>query len=242
VDPQDPIAPTPQGMRAADSRFVAAPIAYLAGDDAPLPRGGPLALVEGVLTHPANVMHEHRHRPRTAAKLALIVAISMAATGLCLAAFGGGAQLLVVPLKLALGMALCALICLPSLHIFSALSGGRVSIRDTSGALLVGLALTSVLLVGFVPIAWLFSQATDSAPVVGALHLVFFLVSAFFGLRLTRRAIVASTGRRVPVLALWSVLFVLVVVQMSTTLRPLVGPFAGLALAPRAFFLVHWLS
>ena len=237
----EPPPPDSHDLRAAPCA-PPAPTFVLPGEDAPLESAGALTLATGVLSRPANVLHEHRHREGTWWRLGLVVASGMAVTGLCLAAFSGGLQLVLVPLKLVIGMGLCALICLPSLHIFAALSGGRVSPRDTLGALLVGLALTSVLLLGFVPIAWLFSQATDSPRVAGGLHLAFFFVSAHFGLRLTRRALDALTGRPVPALALWSVLFLLVAAQMTTTLRPLVGPFDGTLLAPREFFLVDWFS
>ena len=63
-----------------------------------------------------------------------------------------------------------------------------------------------------------------------------------FGLRLTRRALVDAGGRKVPAVGLWSLVFLLVVLQMSTTLRPLVGPFEGLGLAEKEFFLSHWIS
>lgn len=218
-------------------------VPLLAGEDAPLPSSGPLAVVEGLLKLPANVMHEVRRGPGMPWRLTVVVVATMLVTGLCLAAFSGGLQFLMVPLKLALGMLVCALICLPSLYIFSALSGGgRVSLRETWGALLLGISLTGVLLVGFAPVSWVFSQATDSAGVIGGLHLFFFLLSAFFGLRLTRRALSARVGRPVPALGLWSIVFLLVVVQMSTTLRPLAGPFEGFALAPKQFFLEHWFS
>ncbi len=38
----------------------------------------------------------------------------------------------------------------------------------------------------------------------------------------------------------WAGVFFLVVLQLSTTLRPLVGEFDGLSLADKQFFLEHW--
>ena len=98
------------------------------------------------------------------------------------AAFSGGLQFLVVPLKLSAGMLACALLCLPSLYIFSSLRR-RVAepARDGGRALLMGVALIGVLLVGLAPVSWLFSQTTSSPVVMGSLH-----VTALLGLELVR--------------------------------------------------------
>ena len=45
------------------------------------------------------------------------------------------------------------------------------------------LALMTVLLIGFAPVAWVFSQSTSSLVAMGALHLAFWLVATVFGLR-----------------------------------------------------------
>ncbi len=239
VPGQTPAAITPYSHPVSGPRYVP----LLEGEDAPLPSRGPLAVVEGLLKLPANVMHEVRRGPGMPVRLTLVVGVTMAIAGLCMAAFSGGLQFMMVPLKMALGMLVCALICLPSLYIFAALTGGsRVSLRETWGALLLGVALTGVLLVGLAPVSWVFSQATDSVWAFGAMQLVAFLVSAHFGMRATRRALAARIGRPVPALALWSFVFLLVVLQMTTTLRPLAGPFEGFALAEKQFFLEHWLS
>ncbi|MCC6877425.1 MAG: hypothetical protein IT378_24175 [Sandaracinaceae bacterium] len=215
---------------------------FLAGDDAPLPRTGLFAVVDGVLRLPANLMHEMRSSSGPHVRLLAVMLIAMALTGVVVGAFSGGYQYLAVPLKLALGMFACALICLPSLYIFACLSGGRHALRETAGALFAGVTLTSLLLAGFAPVSWIFSQATSSPELIGALHLFFLLVSVHFGLRLTRRALAHVGGRHVPALWLWSLVFVVVLLQMSTTLRPLVGPFEGLQIADKQFFLTHWLS
>ena len=215
---------------------------WLAGEHAPLPRRGVFAVLEGLLRSPANLMYELATHPSTHLRLLVIMLVAMSVTGLVVGGFSGGYQLLAAPLKLALGMTLCGLLCLPSLYVFACLSGAQHSLRDTAGALLAGVSLTALLLVGFAPVSWVFSQATDSSALMGGLHLFFLLVSAHFGLRLTRRALASVGGRPVPALWLWSAVFLMVVLQMSTTLRPLVGPFEGLALADKQFFLAHWLS
>jgi hypothetical protein len=205
---------------------------------APL-ESGPLALVEALLKAPASILRESRDGYRMLVRLAVVVAGTVSLVGLVMALFSGGIQLLYVPLKLTLGVFCCALLCLPSLHVFSCLSGAEQRVKDTFAALLMGVGLMGVLLVGFAPIAWIFSQATSSAAVMGAVHLLFLVISSILGLGLVNRAL--SAMNRNPVRTrLWSPLFVLVVLQMTTTLRPLVGPADGAFIHSRSFFLAHW--
>jgi hypothetical protein len=214
----------------------------LRGEDAPLEHRGPFALIEALLKRPLNVMHEVRETYSMSMKLGALVLVSMALVGVIVATSAGGAQLFIVPLKVSVGMFACALICLPSLYIFTALSGSEASLKETFGALMLGVAITGVLMVAFAPVSWVFTQATDSTQFLGGLHLTFLFISAMLGMRVTRRALAARTGHSVPANMIWTIMFVLVVVQMTTTLRPLVGPWDGTLFAPRQFFLVHWFT
>ena len=213
---------------------LAPPPAYTLGQ-------GPLALVEALLKAPAAILEESRQGRSMLPGLALVVSVTTSVVGLVMASFSGGLQLVLVPLKVTLGIFCCALLCLPSLHVVSCLSGAAQSIKETFLALLLGVALMGVLLVGFAPIAWIFSQATSSATVMGAVHLVFLTISCLLGLGLVKRALSAMNRDRVR-LHLWSPLFVVVVLQMTTTLRPLVGPAQEDILQPRSFFLAHWVA
>jgi len=204
----------------------------------PLPRGF-FGLLDALLRRPASVYRALDVRRDVVPVLAGLSFVTLAITGLVMAAFSGGMQLLWVPLKLSLGLLACALLTLPSLYIFTSLSGGTQSFRQTAGAQLMGVALIGILLVGFAPVSWLFSQATSSAAFMGGMHVVFFLLAAHFGLGLIRRAL-GSEGHAPKAIVLWSVLFLVVALQMSTTLRPLVGPDDGLLFHERQFFFVHW--
>lgn len=210
--------------------------------DAPTLTRGPLAIVEALLKSPASIVLALRGGDAVLARLSGTIAVSLAVVGLVVASFSGGLQFFLVPLKLALGIFFCALICLPSLHVFSCLSGATQSLKETWSALLMGVALTSLLLVGFAPIAWIFSQATTSVAFMGALHLVFLVISCVFGLALVNRTLTAMNASRMRWLRVWSALFLLVVFQMTTTLRPLVGAASGVGLHGRLFFFSHWLA
>ncbi|HJL16945.1 MAG TPA: hypothetical protein RMH99_14870, partial [Sandaracinaceae bacterium LLY-WYZ-13_1] len=214
----------------------------LRGGPTPMRGRGPFAVVEALLKSPASLLHEVQRGRSILFSLSALVVVTMILTGLVMAAFSGGLQLLWVPVKLSLGVFFCALITLPSLYIFSCLAGAEQSLRETFGAMLMGVALMGVLLVGFAPVSWVFSQATSSAAFMGGLHLLFLVISSVFGVGLIGRALSAANGRTLRGTALWGVLFVLVLFQMSTTLRPLIGDFDGVALHGKQFFLAHWVE
>jgi hypothetical protein len=104
------------------------------------------------------------------------------------------------------------------------------------------LMLMTILLVGFAPVAWLFSQSTSSLPWMGALHLGFWITATFFGLRFLSAAFARSDARSNAGLRTWMVIFLLVALQMSTALRPIVGKSTSLLPHEKKFFISHWLS
>lgn len=213
----------------------------------PLLRGGGAPVGRGLLDYatalvqsPASVVDDIHRRSFTLSRLLALLVATMSITGLVVAGFSGGAQLFIVPLKLSVGMLACALLCLPSLYIFSSLAGASQSLRETAAALLMGVALIGVLLVGLAPVSWLFSQTTSSPAVMGGLHVAALLVSSWFGLGLVRRVLGVLNGRTLEGFRGWGLMFVLVILQMTTTLRPLVGPYTGELVGDKLFFAAHW--
>jgi len=120
------------------------------------------------------------------------------------------------------------------------LSESKSNVRDVALALGCGLGVQALLLCGLAPVAWVFSQSTNSVAFMGGLYLAMYLMSSAFGLGLTRR-LLAQDGFRVESYWLWQILFTVVVLQLSSTLRPIVGPFDGFAPREKLFFAVHWL-
>jgi len=102
------------------------------------------------------------------------------------------------------------------------------------------LLLMTVLLVGFAPVAWLFSQSTSSITWMGALHLSFWFISTFFGLRFLETGFSHSKARSTAGLNTWIDIFVLVVIQMTTALRPIIGTASTFLPTEKKFFLTHW--
>jgi len=196
-------------------------------------------LADALLKAPANVVYQLNHSRASLLRFVLLVMGSLMLTGVVVASFSGGYQYLAVPLKLAFGFVFGAALCLPSLYIFSCLSGTQHSLRNVTAALLMGMGVQGLLLIGFAPIAWIFSQSTSSPSFMGFLYLVMLLVSAGFGLALTGR-VLAATGDRARVLWIWNMMFVVVMLQLTTNLRPIVGEFDGLELGDKEFFLSHW--
>ena len=205
---------------------------------------GPLLLLETLLKHPGRIIHElHGDRRPTLALWTLLLALAgMAIYGVVVGSLAGGAQLWVAPAKLALGTLLSVLICLPSLYIFTCLGGTDVRIRTVAGALFASVCLSSLLLIGFAPVAWIFSQSTDSVAFMGALHLLFWMIGLLFGLRLLggMSRFRGTTGSAH--LKTWALIFIAVCLQMTTTLRPIVGHADHFLPAEKQFFLTHWLE
>jgi hypothetical protein len=90
------------------------------------------------------------------------------------------------------------------------------------------------------PVVWLFTQATTSAGFMGFLALGFWLVAIGFGLRLILRGARLGGMSGARLMAVWSVIFLAVTLQMSTSLRPILGTSDRLLPGERRFFLEHW--
>jgi hypothetical protein len=162
--------------------------------------------------------------------------------GLVVGTFSGAEQLWAAPVKIACGMLVCAAICLPSLYIFSCLSGSQARFVEVVGLVAGLLLLMTLLLIGFAPVAWVFSQSTESIVAMGALHIVFWFIAAYFGLRFLAAGFRHLSAQSHAGLNVWIVLFVLVCLQMTTAVRPLVGKAATFLPKEKKFFLAHWID
>jgi hypothetical protein len=208
-----------------------------------MPAGkSPLLIIETLLKFPGRIIYELQNNWRggLSAWLLAFALIGMAAYGLVVGSFSGGSQMWIAPAKLALGTLFSVLICLPSLYIFAGLSGIDVRLRTVTGVLFAAVALSALLLIGFAPVAWIFSQSTDSIPFMGGLHLILWVIAIGFGLRLIGAMgglLAASVGGQ---MKLWSLIFLLVCLQMTTTLRPIIGKSDRFLPGEKKFFLTHW--
>lgn len=175
-------------------------------------------------------------------RLALFAVPAFALYGLLIGTFSGGAQLLAASVKVSAGALLSALICFPSLYIFACLTGAEVSMRGLAGVLFAALTLTGLLLLGFAPVAWVFSQSTESVAFIGTLHLLFWTIGIWFGLRLFMHMANALHVSERTNLKVWMGIFVLVCLQMTTALRPIIGSSERWLPQEKKFFIAHWME
>lgn len=209
-------------------------------DCAPIPNV--VAVIEAVLRQPRRVMY-HLRQPGAGRLVCLMLLVALVCSllyGLVVGTFSMGPQLWAAPVKISGGLLVTALICLPSLYIFTCLGGSQARLVEMGGLLAGLLMLMTVLLVGFAPVAWLFSQSTGSVPWMGSLHLLFWFIATVFGVRFLTHGFSHSKARSAAGLRLWILIFVLVALQMTTALRPLVGDAETFLPQEKIFFLSHW--
>lgn len=212
--------------------------------DDTVPITGPASAIDAMLRHPRRMFHQLRG-DRAARIIGGILVVAMFCAvlyGLVAGSFSGGMQYWAAPLKIAGGMLICAVICLPSLFIFSCLAGSQARLVEVVGLVAGLLALTTILLIGFAPVAWLFSQSTNSLAVMGFLHLSFWAVATFFGWRFLHNGFKHLSAQSGGALVVWMIIFITVCLQMTTALRPIIGTSDTFLPDPKdkKFFLAHW--
>lgn len=207
-----------------------------------VPIGNLFAASEALLRQPRRVWFQLTQAGQLQLTLALLglAILGALAYGLVVGTFTGGDQLWAAPVKIAGGLLLSGLICLPSLYIFACLSGAHTRLAEVCGLVAGLLALTTVLLIGFAPVAWVFSQSTESVAAMGALHLAFAAIAVGFGMKFLARGFEQLNARFGGGLRVWTFIFVLVLLQMTAALRPILGTSAAFLPTEKKFFVSHW--
>jgi len=173
-------------------------------------------------------------------RFAIMAVLSILLFGFVLGCFAKHEQLWAAPAKITAGLIFSGLICFPSLYIFATLAGARVSISQLAACLAGALALAGLLLLGFAPAVWIFAESTDSLGFMGTLAIGSWIIAVFFALRFLKSVIFATGGSQKGPLAIWSVVFLLVTLQMTTSLRPILGRSDVRLTQEKKFFLQHW--
>jgi hypothetical protein len=201
-----------------------------------------VAAIDAILRHPRRIMFQ-LHQPDAGKLIGMMALVAIACSliyGVVVGTFSGGQQLWIAPVKIAAGLMISALICLPSLFIFTCLSGSQARLVEVCGLLAGLLMLMTILLIGFAPVAWIFSQSTESLAWMGALHLIFWFIATIFGLRFLETGFSHSHARSHAGFYTWVIIFLLVAVQMTTALRPIIGTADTILPTEKQFFLAHW--
>lgn len=202
------------------------------------------SILEALLKQPGALLHElnGERRGGIITRLIALILICGCTYGVVMGSLSGGTQLWAAPVKLTAGLFFSVLLCLPSLYIFLCLNGADVRLGQICGALLGMVALVTLLLIGFAPVAWIFSQSTDSVVMMGMLHLFFWVIGLWFGLRMIKGLLAYTDSPDHGHLKVWIIIFVLVSLQMTAVLRPLIGTANTLLPAEKKFFVQHWLD
>jgi len=208
----------------------------------PLPENpGIRGLFEALLRRPAELARHNVTEGRSAlAGFGIIAVVSILVFGFVLGTFAYGDQLWAAPVKLGGGMLFAGLICFPSLYIFSSLAGSSASAAKMGGLLAGMLALAGLLLLGFAPALWIFAQGTASFGFMGFLAIASWLVALAFGYRFLRTALRETGATQSTPLIIWVSIFLLVTLQLSTSLRPILGQSDKFLTTEKKFFLAHW--
>jgi hypothetical protein len=201
-----------------------------------------IVAIEAILRQPRRVMFQLR-QPGAEKLIAMMLLVSVGCSliyGVVAGTFSGGPQLWAAPAKIAAGLMISALICLPSLYIFTCLGGSHARLVEVFGFLAGLLMLMTILLIGFAPVSWIFSQSTESLAWMGALHLIFWFIATIFGLRFLETGLSHSNARSLAGFRTWAVIFLLVALQMTTALRPILGTASTFLPTEKKFFVAHW--
>ncbi|HTI98380.1 MAG TPA: hypothetical protein VL527_05705 [Dongiaceae bacterium] len=201
-----------------------------------------IGVIEAILRQPRRLVYQLRQpgSGRLVVFMLLGGILCSLVYGLVVGSFSGHEQWWQAPVKVSGGLLISALICLPSLYIFACLSGSQARLAEIFGLVAGLLLLLTLLLLGFAPVAWLFSQSTESLVFMGALHLAFWFVATMFGLRFLDAGFAHTQARSRAGLNTWVIIFMLVMVQMTTALRPIIGRADTFLPVKKQFFLNHW--
>lgn len=155
------------------------------------------------------------------------------AYGAVLGLFQPGVQTFFAALKIPIVLLGSSLLCTPTLYVFNTLGGSRLTYAQVVGLAVLLAAAISLILAALIPVVAFFTISTGGFAFMTFLHLAVFAVGVGFGLRLLATA--RSYLRHLDgaeavgggVLACWSVLVVLVGLQMAYYFRPILlpGPF-----------------
>lgn len=199
---------------------------------------GVLSSFNELLTSPiALVRRADSDRPLRSRPLVVGALVCLVLYGAIAGMFQGGSQVALAAFKAPMIVFLSFLLCLPSLYVFGAVAGADWSLRRLLGLFAGFVGTVGLLLVGLLPIVWLFSVSSRYLTTVVWLHVLGWLLTLCFAWRFLRLAL-GEAGARGGMF-LWIVLFCIVSLQVATALRPVLWrePTAPAFTSEKRFFI-----
>lgn len=198
-------------------------------------------LFEALLRQPTALVARLARPGHNATQVFLAIGlISFALFGFVLGCFAKHEQLWAAPAKVSGGLLFASVICFPSLYIFTTLAGARMSLGQLFAVFSGVVALAGLLLLGFAPAVWIFAESTNTYGFMGTLGIGAWAVALIFGLKFLTTACRSAGATQTGPLFIWSIVFALVTLQLTTSLRPILGRSDKLLTQEKKFFMQHW--
>lgn len=159
---------------------------------------------------------------------------------LIVGSYSGNVQWFGAPVKIISGTVLSILLCYPSLYIFACLAGANVNPGKTMALLVSGMTLSAILLIGFAPVAFVFTFAIQSSFFMGLVHFFAWGISMYFGIRHIKSGLLEMSCNETGLIRIWGVILIVTMLQMTVTLRPILGESDQFLTSEKRFFVEHW--
>lgn len=121
-------------------------------------------------------------------------------------------------------------ICTPSLFVFGAIRGSRITLSQLLFLLSGALATTGLVLLALTPLTWFFTWTTETSTFLRIMNAMFIGIALAFGMFFFSKGLLyihkqlrnenASSSISIDVVVLWFILLIIVVAQMSIKLGP----------------------
>ena len=162
---------------------------------------------------------------------ALLTLIGLsAAYGFAAGAYASFLQAVSSSFKLPILILATLAICFPAFYVVQILVGSQLRLAQVFVLVVIALALTSVLLAAFVPIAVFFMITGANYHFLQLLHVGFVLVAGLLGMYALHEGLAFACERHevyprkaLTIMRVWAVLFAFVGIQMAWNLRPFLG-------------------
>jgi hypothetical protein len=131
--------------------------------------------------------------------------------------FQGGASIALAILKIPLIVLASVALCVPSFYVFTALAGADYAPRQLAALLAGFCGVAGLLLLGLMPVTWVFSISSRSLAFVVWMHIVLWVMTVLAA----RHYLVRVTGKATATaIGCWIIIVFFVSLQMTTSLRP----------------------